>query len=214
MITKEQMEQNKATFINLINSIEREFDKEKLIDWLTNRSDFFTAPCSTKYHASFEGGLCLHSLNVFYCLESLCNTFAVNWEFEDGKPTNPTPKYSRDSILIVSLLHDISKANFYEQYFKNVKNEETGVWEKVSAYRTKDPSERFLFGNHEQTSEYMVRSFIPLSVEESVAMLNHMGGMGFDSAQTDLSTIYSNYNLACLLHVADMISTYCLEGKL
>ena len=34
MLSKEQIEQNKQTFIELINSIEREFNKEKLINWL------------------------------------------------------------------------------------------------------------------------------------------------------------------------------------
>ena len=34
MLSNEQIEQNKQTFIELINSIEREFNKERLISWL------------------------------------------------------------------------------------------------------------------------------------------------------------------------------------
>ena len=119
MLTKEQIEQNKQTFIDLIRSIERDFDKDKLINWLEN-SDFFYAPASTRYHSNFEGGLCAHSLSVYYSLEALCNTFASESkyvELEDGsKKEEITCKYDKDSIIIVSLLHDISKANFYEKY--------------------------------------------------------------------------------------------------
>ena len=69
MLTKEQIEQNKQTFIDLIRSIERDFDKDKLLNWLEN-SDFFYAPASTRYHSNFEGGLCAHSLSVYYSLEA------------------------------------------------------------------------------------------------------------------------------------------------
>ena len=216
MLSKEQIETNKKTFIDLINSIQREFDKEKLINWLTEKSDFFTAPASTKYHSNFEGGLCQHCLNVFYSLEALVNTFASEWKYEEnenGSSETCVPKYDRDSIIIVGLLHDLSKANYYETYMRNVKNEDTGVWEKVPEYRSIDAHDRFIFGNHEETSEFMVRSFIPLTLEESVAILHHMGGTSHDSSQTDLSIIYNKYNLACLLHAADMLSTFVLETK-
>ena len=188
MLTKEQIEQNKQTFIDLIRSIERDFDKDKLINWLEN-SDFFYAPASTRYHSNFEGGLCAHSLSVYYSLEALCNTFASESkyvELEDGsKKEEITCKYDKDSIIIVSLLHDISKANFYEKYTRNVKNESTGKWESVEEYRVIDSKNRFIFGNHEETSEFMVRSFLSLKLEESVAILHHMGGSGHDSSQTD-----------------------------
>ena len=39
-----------------------------LLDYLENKSDFFTAPASARYHLSCEGGLCKHSLNVYHCL--------------------------------------------------------------------------------------------------------------------------------------------------
>lgn len=215
MLSKEQIEQNKQTFIELINSIEREFNKEKLINWLEN-SDFFYAPASTKYHSNFEGGLCSHCLSVYYSLEALCNTFASESKYvtlEDGSQKEEiTCRYDKDSIIIVALLHDLSKANFYEKYNRNVKNEVTGKWESVEEYRTIDVQKRFIFGNHEETSEFMVRSFIPLKVEESVAILHHMGGAGHDSSQTDLSVIYSKYNLAALLHTADLLSTFVLNN--
>jgi hypothetical protein len=228
MLSKEQIEQNKQTFLDLINSIQREgFEKDKLINWL-EKSDFFTAPASTKYHCNFEGGLCYHSLNVYYSLESLCYTYANDQEtilheakYDDSGNLIEKEwtefvdhlRFETDSIIIIGLLHDISKANMYEKYLRNVKNNETGKWDQIEEYRVIDSKDRFIFGSHEETSEFMVRSFISLKVEESVAILHHMGGQGFDSSQTDLSVIYGKYNLACLLHAADLLSTFCLENK-
>lgn len=206
MLANQQIEENKKTFLSLVNSITRNFNKEKLIKWL-EESDFFIAPASTKYHCSYAGGLCEHSLNVYYSLKALCETFAVTY----GEDNTPKSIYSDDTILICGLFHDISKANFYEKYNRNVKNEATGKWEQVQEYRTKDSDNRFIYGNHEETSEFMLRTFIPLEVEESVAILYHMGGTGFDSSQADLSTIYNKYKLACLLHMADLGSTFLLE---
>ena len=40
---------------------------DRLLSWLET-TDFFTAPASARYHGSYEGGLCEHSLNVYHCL--------------------------------------------------------------------------------------------------------------------------------------------------
>lgn len=203
------IEKNKQEFIELIKSINREgFDSQKLIDKLEN-SDFFTAPASSKYHLSVEGGLCQHSLNVYRNLLSLSNMKFHN-------------KFSDDTLKIVGLLHDISKMNYYELTFSNkkvyhemgTKKDNGGAydWVTVSSYKTKEPNDRFIFGNHEMTSEFMVRCFIPLTVEESVAILHYNGGKGFDSAQENMGDIYNAYPLALLLHTADMLSCYVDEN--
>ena len=45
---------------------------DKLLEYLDSpASDFFTAPASTRYHGSREGGLCEHSINVYKCLKNL-----------------------------------------------------------------------------------------------------------------------------------------------
>ena len=41
---------------------------EKLLEWLDKKTDFFTAPASTRFHGACEGGLCMHSLNVYHAL--------------------------------------------------------------------------------------------------------------------------------------------------
>ena len=42
-----------------------------LLDYLENKSDFFTAPASARFHGAYAGGLCDHSLNVYHCLVDL-----------------------------------------------------------------------------------------------------------------------------------------------
>lgn len=201
MLTEQQLENNKAEYLDLINSITLEgANIAGFVKWLNN-SDFFSAPASSKYHCDFMGGLCLHSLNVYRALVKLVD------EFKDVLDI----KFSEDSIKIVALLHDISKTNFYELYFKNVKNDSTGVWEKVPEYKTRDADNRFIYGSHEQNSEYIAHTFFPLSLEESTAILHHHNGLSWDSAKDDIPTVYGKYTLALLLHMADMIATYGYE---
>ena len=45
---------------------------DKLLEFL-EKSDFFTAPASTRYHGAYEGGLVAHSLNVYDCLVDILN---------------------------------------------------------------------------------------------------------------------------------------------
>ena len=204
---------NKEEFISLIRSINREFDKEKLINWLENKSDFFTAPASTKYHCSYEGGLCEHSLNVYYALKNLnCNYMLELPLTEEEQEQGVAFKfeYDEDTLKIVGLLHDISKANYYETYTKNVKDS-NGNWQQVQDYKIKE--DRFIYGNDEQNTEFMVSTFVPLTVDEKVALLHKSGGKSFDSTQENIPTIFNKYKLAALLHCADMLSCYILENE-
>ena len=110
----------KAEFLKIYRaSIKRE-GSEKLLDWLLNKSDFFTAPASTKYHSCFEGGLCEHSVKAYYrFVQNLQN------EYEDEAES----KITAESVAIIALLHDVCKTNYYKVDYRNVKNE-NGEWEK------------------------------------------------------------------------------------
>lgn len=210
MLTSEQIEMNKKAFLSLISSISREgMDTTKLINKL-EKSDFFTAPASTKYHCAYEGGLCEHSLNVYNNLVKLCSRDKLDAEC-----------YDDDSLKIVALLHDISKMNIYEKTARNEKvyasdgdkYDSLGKYKWVTSMGYKTKEEKFVFGSHEMTSEYIARQFIPLTVTESVAILHHMGGMHYDSAQDNLGEVFNQYHLALMLHIADMVSTYVDERE-
>ena len=93
------MTEQKNEFIELLNKVDRVGVKE-LISWL-NRTDFFTAPASTKWHGSYEGGLVEHSLNVFKLFQDKVIKYKLDLPDE--------------SIILCSLLHDICKAGLYKK---------------------------------------------------------------------------------------------------
>lgn len=224
-LTPEQLEANKQEFIGLLRSIKREGAKiEEFLDYLENKSDFFTAPASTQYHSNFEGGLCYHSLNVYKKLLKIVNSVFDN-QLSDSTGTSYIDENGLDldseSLKIVGLLHDVSKINFYEQYIQNkkvyspkgTKWDEGGKydWVPTKAYKIKDACDRFIFGTHGQNSEYIVGTFIPLKIEESVAINWHMGGLDGQNLSAEVATIYNKYPLAVVLHLADTLSTYTTE---
>lgn len=69
---------------------------DKLIEHMENEG-FFTAPCSTRFHLAEEGGLAEHSFNVYENALKIANGL--------GYPISSF----RNSIVIVSLLHDLGK---------------------------------------------------------------------------------------------------------
>ena len=104
----------KEKFIELLKSTNR-LGIEDLISFL-EKTDFFTAPASTRFHGSFEGGLLEHSLKVYEILDYKAKNNVLKLEIPD------------DTIKIVSLLHDICKLNFYKVDYRNAKNA-LGEWE-------------------------------------------------------------------------------------
>ena len=63
---------SKERFIEIYNKYIKREGADKLLEYLVS-SDFFLAPASAKFHSSYEGGLCDHSLNVYDCLKSYLN---------------------------------------------------------------------------------------------------------------------------------------------
>lgn len=174
---------------------------DKLLDWL-EKTDFFVAPASTMYHSCHEGGLCEHSLNVYSNLQAEVNLY---------KTTNPVEgaKISEETMAICGLLHDLRKTNFYKKSLRNVKNEETGEWEKVPFYKVED---QFPY-SHGEGAVFLIERFMRLSVTEAMAISCHMGG--FDDAARGgshhVSNAFSKYPLAVLMHTADLKATYIDE---
>ena len=191
-------------FCELLRSTEREYI-ESLIDYLDTKTDFKEAPASTKYHGAKEGGLLEHSLLVY---DNMNNTVkAVGADIPE------------DSIKICALLHDISKVNLYEKTSFNkkvykpngTKSDDMGRFDWVSTpgYKTVDYDQRFIYSNHETNSEFIIRQFIPLHIDESVAILHHHCSLNYDSVSKEIiADIYNKYPLAVFLHSADMIATF------
>lgn len=181
----------KEEFIAIFTeNIKREGARE-LLAWLET-TDFFTAPASTKFHCACEGGLVQHSLSVYHTL--------MERYFEEGTD-NP------ESFAIAALLHDLCKANFYKVSTRNVKNEETGSWEKVPYYAVED---QFPYG-HGEKSVYLIERFLRLKPSEAMAIRWHMGFSGTEDPRT-VGQALQKYPLAFALATADMEASYFLEG--
>ena len=164
----------------------------ELLEWMQG-TDFFTAPASTRFHGACEAGLVMHSLNVYNVLRERFGEAVQNPE----------------SLAICGLLHDLCKANFYKPGFRNVKDDETGVWNKVPSYSVQDA---FPYG-HGEKSVFLIERFLRLKPVEAVAIRWHMGG--FDDAVRGgsyaISDAWRNYPLAVMLHIADLEASYLLE---
>ena len=179
----------KEEFIELLKSTNRE-GMEELINFL-QKTDFFTAPASTRYHGDYEGGLLEHSMKVYEILKHKAKNNIMNMEFAD------------DTLIIIGLLHDICKVNFYKVDYRNAKNER-GEWEKVPYYTVDDT---IPYG-HGEKSVMMLTEYIKLTPEEKYCIRWHMGFTEPKELYTTLGAAYKRYPLALLLNEADLESTY------
>ena len=191
----------KEEFIQVYQDKIKRRGADKLLEYLmSEQSDFFTAPSSTRYHGAYEGGLVQHSLNVYHCL--------VDYLARPRTKELYHMDYSEETVTLVSLLHDICKLNFYVVDYRNAKNEK-GVWEKVPYYRIEDT----LPYGHGEKSVYIISSYMHLSREESFAIRYHMGFSGSDPVN-NVGRAFEMFPLALALHVADAEATYYLEGSI
>lgn len=214
MLTNEQIQEVRQEYIDTLKTLSRDVndDIDGLIAYLDS-TGFFKAPASTQYHCSFPGGLALHSLNVYKAMVKL-NTMVKELS------ESPTLPYTQDTLVIVGLLHDLGKINFYEEYIKNEKvyskygkkSDEIGTFDWVStrAYKVKDDTERDIIGSKGFTTYHIASNFISLTKEEAVTLVNQYSAVDREPIPS-LSSILSKFNLAVLLHSADIIATYCIE---
>lgn len=183
----------KEDFIAVYNENIKREGADQLLEWL-QKTDFFTAPASSKYHGACEHGLVMHSLNVYNVM--------MEKHFEPDTD-------NKESFAICALLHDLCKAQFYKISMRNVKNEQTGQWEKQPYYTVDDI---FPYG-HGEKSVFLIERFIRLKTSEAMAIRWHMGG--FDDAvkggSFSISVAFEKYPLAVKLHLADLESTYLRE---
>lgn len=193
------LEEIKEEFLQIFyDNIERD-GAEELLEFL-ERSDFFTAPASTRFHSAFEGGLCQHSVNVY-------KRFVKLLEGEYGQEWGNV--ISRESVAIIALLHDICKVNIYKVDQKNVKKD--GVWVQEPFYKVEDS----LPYGHGEKSVYMISGFMKLTREEAMAINWHMGGFDprIKEGSVRLADVFYRYPIAFIFHTADNMATYLDEKQ-
>ena len=179
----------KEEFLALLRKVKRE-GIEDLIKFL-EKSDFFIAPASTRFHGNFEGGLAAHSMQVYEILKHKVENCVMDINI------------SEESIILIGLLHDICKANFYKVDYRNAKNA-LGVWEKVPYYTVDDT---IPYG-HGEKSVMMITEYMKLTPEEKYAIRWHMGYTEPKENYNAIGATYKKYPIALLIHEADLEATY------
>ncbi len=191
-LTNEQIEADKIRIIELLKSTERP-GVERLVEWMETKSDFFTAPASTKYHLHCSGGLARHSLNVYERLKAKVDCGLVTLK--------------DDTVILTSLLHDVCKANFYAVQKRNRKID--GQWQEVEEWGV---DEKLPIG-HGDKSCYIVQSFMRLSPEEFAMIRFHMGRES-DSNSDYFSKAAAVFPGVAAIHTADLEAAFIVESRM
>lgn len=194
-------------FESLLRSTERA-GMDNLMEFI-RKSDFYTAPASTRYHSCHEGGLLEHTLNVYDRLVSKFNDELWKEKVDVGS----------DSLIIAALLHDLCKSYFYGTELKNkkvysdngTKSDSNGRfdWVTVPSYTVDD---KIPYG-HGEKSVMMIEEYIKLKPMERYAIRWHMGFSEPKENWNTLGTAMRKYPLILALHMADLESTYLLEKE-
>lgn len=192
----------KEHFVDIYKSKIHREGADELLKWLEERSDFFTAPASTRFHLACDEGLCIHSLHVYERLVSLMKNEEFRAVCFGDMPENEV----EETIAVVSLLHDVCKTNFYAVEMRNKKNEH-GVWQSVPFYTVKDT----LPYGHGEKSVYIINGFMRLKRAEAMAIRWHMGAFADKDQLNTMTTAYDMYPLAMMLHTADMFASHIDE---
>jgi hypothetical protein len=192
------LEDLKREFVDLYKKYITRPGADDLLEFLlSDKSDFFIAPASTRYHLSREGGLLEHSINVYNCLKAYLERPRVKNEYglvaED------------ESIAICGLLHDLCKVNIYKKSMRN-KKDSTGKWIQVPSYEFHDD----LPYGHGEKSVYIISGFMRLTREEAFAIRYHMGFSDTENVR-NVGEAFQKFPLAFALSTADMEATYFLE---
>lgn len=162
----------------------------RFLDWIRS-TDFYICPASTRFHDAEPCGLLFHTLNVYNNILELRKISKFQ-----------TVDYA--TMTLVSLCHDLTKIGNYESYLRNVKNEQTGEWEKVPSYKWK--GNPFPFG-HGVASMYIITQFFQLSVEEMLGIRWHMGEYMVSSQETgELEDACERFPIVRMVQFADQLA--------
>ena len=188
MLSQEQKNNNEIRFIELLSRLNIDLTEvNKLLDQI----NYFNAPASTQYAGAYPGGLCEHALKVAHELGVLCNAYFPG-------------RYTEEDVIKVALFKDIYRATMYEAYMKNVKNDETGQWETVPAFKTREGINRPVFGDLGFSSYMQIKDLVQLTTEQTEAIVYARPS---DFA-ADIYDVFRSYPLVTLTRMAEMAALY------
>lgn len=209
------IEENIEKFEKLLSTVRRD-GVEKLLHYIQKNTDFYKAPASTKFHLACAGGLLQHSLNVYECL--IAKRESSVWK--DVLKDIPD-----ESLIIIALLHDLCKANFYTEGTKNQKTYDPEkvaaaeawqrkhdaqgdfIWETVKTYQVDDQ----LPLGHGEKSVMLIQCYIRLTMQEVMAIRWHMGFSEAKENWNMLGSAMEKYPIVLAIHEADLEASKILE---
>lgn len=167
---------------------------EDLLEYM-DKSGFYSAPASTRYHGAEEGALAVHSINVLYAALDIANALY----------SLVTPE-TKNSITICALLHDLGKVGQFGQplYVENILKKGRS---EAQPYKT-NPD--LLTLDHEIVSVIEIQKYITLTPDEQFAIAYHNA----------LYTAIGKYNLQgkerplqMIIHFADLWASRVIESE-
>ena len=174
----------KENFYDLWEKIGERKGKEKVLEYL-EKSDYFKCPASSKFHCAYENGLLEHSIRVAEKLIKLTKNNSIKWENEN-------------SPIVIGLLHDICKTQFYKIEYRNVKDE-NGKWKQTPYYAIED---KMPIGVHGDKSVMLIQKLgMELTNEELYCIRYHMGAYEGKEVFNSLGMAkkkYPNISWVCL----------------
>lgn len=165
------------------NKFANDFISSEAKMWLID-NDFFTAPASSKYHGSYEGGLFDHSMNVALALTMLTEDNELVW----SRPESP---------FIIGMFHDLCKTDQYKWNELYKKYE----WNKDQA----------VLGHGDKSIIYIESHICKLTDEEKACIRWHMGAFDDKDNWTKYTNSIHEYPNVLWTHMADMMATHIIE---
>lgn len=196
------IEQNTETFKKILRETNRN-GVEAVIERLEELG-FFTAPASSKHHLAEEGGLCQHCLNVYMQADSIRSA-------QIRLDNSMSEKIPMDSLTIVSLLHDVCKADVYKKG-KKWRKDKDGKWEQYDAWDTDYTTNPLDHGV--KSVVMLMRAGLELNDAEIAAIRWHMAGWDlsdYRESRECFGKSCDKYPLLSVLIAADELATRITE---
>lgn len=154
--------------------------------FLEKQTSWLTSPASTRFHLNIEGGLLTHSVGVTYNALRLKDLFA--------------PDISDESVIVAALFHDVGKVGYPgKPYYVPNDNK----WEVEKRGMTYKVNPEIVTMNLAVRSLQLVSGFIPLSEEESQAIVAHDGLYPVNGGIVNLEYYHKECRLTMIVHFAD-----------
>lgn len=186
------MENLKEKILQRLETVDRP-GMEHLIDYLENKSDYFIAPASTKFHSNYDMGLAIHSDKVVEQLLKKNDEFAL--------------KMSLDTIYLTGYLHDLCKCNVYTKGMGIKKDDLNNKWIGVDKYEYLDNVPL----GHGEKSVILIQQFIHLTLEECLMIRWHMGAYLPKEEMRDFERAKELYKSVLAMCIADEEASRFLE---